>query len=196
MDYKDKVLDGLDELQSLMILLAHADNDSPIKGKLKLQKILYLLADKIDQVRELSSYEPDMLGPYSETIDEEAEYLKNIGVFTATEGSIALTSDGKEIAKELEKKEKLPVRQYLDNFKKFLNDMTSDELLCYVYSAYPEMIEESVKYKQLLPKMEDTILNLVKKHKISLERAAELLRKNPDYIIRKLKEKGIPVFSK
>ena len=195
MDYKDKVLGGLDELQSLMILLAHADNDSPVKGKLKLQKIMYLLADKIDQIRELSSYEPDMLGPYSETIDEEAEYLKNIGVFTATEGLISLTKEGKEIANELEKKEKHHVIQYLDDFKRFLNDMSSDELLCYVYSAYPEMIGESVKYKQLLPKMEDTILNLVKKHKISLERASELLKKNPDYTIKKLKEKGISVFS-
>lgn len=195
MNYKDKVLGDLDELQSLMILLAHADSDSPIKGKLKLQKIMFLLADKIDQIRELSSYEPDMLGPYSETIDEEAEYLKSIGVFTATDGSISLTRDGKDIAKELEKKEKTHVMKYLDDFKQFLNDMTSDELLCYVYSAYPKMIGESVKYKQLVPKMEDTLLHLVQKHKISLERAAELLKKNPDHIIRKLKEKGTTVYS-
>ncbi len=57
----------------------------------------------------------------------------------------------------------LQLLSYLNDYKIFLNDLTSNELLCYVYSAYPEMTDESVEYKRLLPIMKDTILNLVKK---------------------------------
>ena len=195
MDYKDKVLDNLDELQSLMILLAYADNDVPIKGKLKLQKMMYLLSDRIDSIREQSDYGPDLLGPYSEIIAEESQYLQDIGVFTANENSISLTDEGREIAEILQKKEPKQVLNYLDDYKQFLNDLSNKELLCYVYSAYPEMTEESVEYNRLLPIMEDTLLNLVKKQKISLERASELLDKDIDQITKKLKEKGIKILS-
>lgn len=194
MEFKKKVLDDLDELQSLMILLGHADNDTPIKGKLKLQKIMFLLSDRIESLREQSDYDPDMLGPYSEVVDEESQYLQDIGIFT--EGNqLSLTNEGKEIAKELEKKESKHILDYLIDYKRFLNDLTSNELLCYVYSAYPEMTDESVEYKRLLPIMEDTLLNLVKKQKISLNRAAELLNKDPAKIVAKLKEKGIKILS-
>lgn len=195
MDFKQKVLDNIDELQSLMILLAHVGDDTPIKGKLKLQKIMYLLADRIDAIREQSSFEPDMLGPYSEVVDEESQYLQDIGVFAMNPYQIALTPQGKAIAEVLEKKEKPHVLQFLKDYKKFLNDMSSNELLCFVYSAYPDMTDESVEYKRLKPIMEDTILNLVKKKKISLERASELLKKSLDYVIKKMKEKGVTIFS-
>lgn len=188
MDFKSKVLNNIDELQEFMILLAHSDNNSPIKGKLKLQKIMYLLADRIDDIKSQSSYEADMLGPYSEVVDEEAQYLQDIGVFTDERwGGISLTKDGKEIAHVLEKKTDQNILKYLLDYKKFLNDMTSNELLCFVYSAYPEMTHESVEYKRLIPIMEETILGLVKKQKISLERAAELLKKEPEHLIKKYK---------
>ena len=189
----EKVLVGADELQSLMILLVGAD-DVPIKGQLKFQKIMYLLADRIEKNREQSNYESDMLGPYSEVVDEEYQYLKIVGVFTANPYLISLSPEGKKIAEQLKKKEKPQVMELIHDYKEFLNNMTSDELLCFMYSAYPDMTSESVKYQQLLPIMEDTILKLVKKKKISAERAAELLNKKYDYIIKCMKEKGIPVF--
>ena len=156
---------------------------------------MYLLADRIEEVKEQTSYEPDMLGPYSEVIDEESNYLKDIGIFNATEGQISLTDQGIEVANEIEKKEKPEIKELISDFKQFLNNLTSSELLCYVYSAYPEMTEESVEYNRLLPIMEDTILNLVKKQKISMGRAAELLNKKHDYVINRMKEKGIKVLS-
>ena len=195
MNYKHKILDDLDELQSLMILLAYTDNNTPIKGKLKLQKIMYLLTNRIDSIREQSDYEPYLYGPYSEIIDEESKYLQSIGVFHADENVISLTDQGIEIAKVLQKKEKKQVLNYIDNFKQFLNDLTSDELLCYVYSAYPEMTVKSTELERLAFKMENTLLNLVKKQKISLERASELLNKDIEQLVHKSKEKGIRVLS-
>ena len=189
MGIKEKVLENNDTLQKFIILLANAEGES-IKGRLKLQKMMFLLSDKIDEIKEQSSYDADNYGPYSEIIDEELLYLEQIGVLFSKDGEIAITDEGKEIAKEIIKNEDKKILIVLSEYKKFLNDLTSKELLAYVYSAYPDMTEESIKYEDLKPNMENYILALVKKEKISTQRAAELLNKSQDYVIKKIKEKG------
>ena len=192
MGVKEKILENEDELQKFLILLAYANNE-PIKGRLKLQKMMFLLSDKIEEIKDQSSYDADNYGPYSEVVDEEAQYLEQIGVLSSSPGEITLTKEGKEIAKELLKHENKNILNALNEYKKFLNDLSSKELLAYVYSAYPDMTEESIEYKNLKPNMENYILSLVKKQKISAQRAAELLNKSQEYIIKKMKEKGIMI---
>ncbi len=153
--------------------------------------MMFLLSDKIEEIKNQSSYDADNYGPYSEVVDEEARYLEQIGVLSSSPGEITLTKDGKEIANELLKKENKNVVNALNEYKKFLNDLSSKELLAYVYSAYPDMTEESTEYANLKPNMENYILSLVKKQKISAQRAAELLNKSQEHIIKKMKEKGI-----
>ena len=189
-----KILDDNDELQKFLILLADANNE-PIMGRTKLQKMMFLLSDKIDEIKEQSSYDADNYGPYSEVVDEESRYLEQIGVFFTSPGEIYLTKEGKEIAKEIAKKENKKILHVLSEYKKFLNDLSNKELLAYVYSAYPDMTEESVEYDNLKPNMENYILSLVKKQKISSQRAAELLHQTQNYVIKKMKEKGILVLS-
>lgn len=193
MGIKEKVLENDDELQKFIILLANAEGE-PIKGRLKLQKMMFLLSDKIEEIKEQSSYDADNYGPYSEVIDEESQYLEQIGVLSSKRGEIAITKEGKEIAEEIMKNEDKRILTALSEYKKFLNDLTSKELLAYVYSAYPDMTEESIEYENLKPNMENYILALVKKEKISTQRAAELLNKSQDYIIKKIKERGKPDF--
>jgi len=192
MGIKEKILEDEDVLHKFIILLADA-NDEPIKGRLKLQKMMYLLSDRIEEIKEQSSYDADNYGPYSEVVDEEEQYLEHIGVLTSSHGEITLTKTGKEIAQEMSKSENKKIIEILNEYKKFLNDLTSNELLAYIYSAYPDMTEESVKYENLKPNMESHILSLIKKQKISSQRAAELLNKPQDYVIRKMKDKQIAV---
>ncbi len=195
MGLKEKILRNADELQILMILLAKANNE-PIRGRLKLQKMMYLLADKLDEIKDQSSYDADNYGPYSEVIDQESQYLEDVGVFTTSLGEIDLTKEGKEIANEfVHKAANKELLHLLSDYKKFVNDMKTKELLAYVYSAYPDMTDESVAYEDLKPHMEENILSLVKKEKISSQRAAELLHKSQTYVIKKMKEKGIVVLS-
>jgi len=192
MGIKEKILEDEDGLHKFIILLADA-NDEPIKGRLKLQKMMYLLSDKIEEIKEQSSYDADNYGPYSEVVDEEARYLEQVGVLTSSHGEIALTKTGKEIAQEVSKSENKKIIGVLNEYKKFLNDLTRDELLAYIYSAYPDMTEESVEYENLKPNMENHILSLIKKQKISSQRAAELLNKPQDYVIRRMKDEQIGI---
>ena len=192
MGIKEKILEDGDELHKFIILLANANGES-IKGRLKLQKMMYLLSDKIEEIKEQSSYDADNYGPYSEVVDEEERYLEQIGVLTSSPGEIALTETGKEIAQEMSKNEDEKILKVLDEYKKFLNDMTGNELLAYIYSAYPDMTEESVEYENLKPNIEKHILSLIRKQKISSQRAAELLDRSQDYIIKKMKDKRMAV---
>ncbi len=192
MKVKEKILEDGDELHKFIILLANANNE-PINGRLKLQKMMYLLSDKIEEIKEQSSYDADNYGPYSEIVDAEERYLEQIGVLTSDHGKIALTKTGKEIAQEISKNESKKIMRVLNEYKKFLNDLTSNELLAYIYSAYPEMIEESVEYENLKPNMENHIFSLIKKQKISSQRAAELLNKSQDYVIKKINDKQMPL---
>lgn len=192
MGIKEKILEDGDELHKFIILLANANGES-IKGRTKLQKMMYLLSDKIEEIKEQSSYDADNYGPYSEVVDEEEQYLEQIGVLTSSPGEIALTETGKEIAQELSKHEDEKILKVLNEYKKFLNDMTGNELLAYIYSAYPDMTEESVEYENLKPNIENYILSLIRKQKISSQRAAELLDRSQDYIIKKMKDKRMAV---
>ena len=192
MGIKEKILEDGDELHKFIILLANANGES-IKGRTKLQKMMYLLSDKIEEIKEQSSYDADNYGPYSEVVDEEERYLEQIGVLTSSHGEIALTETGKEIAQEMSKNEDEKILKVLNEYKKFLNDMTGNELLAYIYSAYPDMTEESVKYENLKPNIEKHILSLIRKQKISSQRAAELLDQSQDYIIKKMKDKRMAV---
>ena len=188
MNFEEKVLRTLTDIQSMIILLANAGN-IPIKGRTWLQKEMFLLAERIEKIREDTSYEPDLMGPYSDVLEEELVQLENLGIISIDDNKISITSSGKQIAKILEKKESAEVLQYINDYKEFLNDLSQDELLCFVYSARPDMTKESVKYEKLKPKMEKVLLNLVIKEKISKSRAAELLNKDLEYILDKLKSK-------
>ena len=188
MNFEERVLRTLTDIQSMIILLANAGN-IPIKGRTWLQKEMFLLAERIEKIREDASYEPDLMGPYSDVLEEELTQLENLGIISIDDNKISITSSGKQIAKILEKKESAEVLQYIKDYKEFLNDLSQDELLCFVYSSRPDMTKESVKYEKLKPKMEKVLLNLVIKEKISKSRAAELLNKDLEYILDKLKGK-------
>ncbi|MCY4490566.1 MAG: hypothetical protein OXC46_03765 [Thaumarchaeota archaeon] len=176
-----KILQDGNDLHKFIILMTNA-NDESIKGRLKLQKIMYLISNSIVRIKELCSYESGNYGPYSKILDEEARYLEQIGVLTEDVGKITLTGIGKKIAQELHKNEDEKTLYILNKHKDFLNDMTKNELLTYIYSAHPDMTKKSDEYENLKPHMEKHVMSLLKKHKISAQRAGELL-KIPQYTI-------------
>ena len=187
LEIKEKILQDGNDLHKFIILLTNA-NDEPIKGMLKLQKMMYLLSDLMEEVKEQCSYVADNYGPYSKVVAEETRYLEQIGVLTGNVGKIALTQLGKEIAHELYKNEDEELRRVLNEYKDFLNSMTRNELLAYIYSAYPDTAKESIEYENLKPNMEKYIMSMVKKYIISSQRASELLNIPQYSVIKKMRD--------
>ncbi len=49
--------------------------------------------------------------------------------------------------------------------KKFLNDLSRDELLGYIYQVFPDTSGESVAFEKIKPRLKNIALNLLKKEK-------------------------------
>ena len=192
MGVKEKILSDCDELQKFIILSVDA-NQEPIMGRVKLQKMMFMLSNIIPEVAEQGSYDADNFGPYSEAVDSELEYLENVGVLFSGWGEIATTGVGRAIAEEIAKGEDKNMLSVLRNYKDFLNDLPSKELLAYIYSAYPDMTSESTVVEELKPNIERHLLSLVRKQKISSQRVAELLNLPHNYIIKRMNESGMTV---
>ena len=190
---KNKVLNECENVQKRIILAVHLNNE-PLMGDTKLQKIMFLLADAVEEVKEDCGYDADMYGPYSEIVAYELNDLAEMGILDHTRGKIETTAMGKDIANELIKRERQEIVDLLSRYKAFLNDLTVNEALAYIYSAYPEMANESIKIDELKPNMENYIISLVKKQKISSQRTAELLNISHRHAIKKITDRGIEVF--
>lgn len=190
---KNKILSECEVVQKHIILAAYLNNE-PIMGNIKLQKIIFLLSDAVEEVKDDCGYDADMYGPYSEIVTYELNYLTEMGVLRCVSNKIETTPMGQDIAEELLKRERRELIDLLSKYKAFLNDLTTNETLAYVYSAYPSMTSASIKIDDLKPNMENYIMSLVKKQKISAQRAAELLHISYRHALKKISERGIQVF--
>lgn len=190
---KKKILNECGAVQKYIILVAYL-NDEPIMGNTKLQKIMFLLSDAVEEVRDDCNYDAGMYGPYSERVAYELNYLTEMGVLYSVGNKIETTPTGQDIAEELLKRERRELIDLLSKYKAFLNDLTINEALAYVYLAYPSMASASFKIDDLKPNMENYIMSLVKKQKISAQRAAELLHISYLHALRKMSKRGIMVF--
>ena len=191
MGVTEKILSEGDDLHKFIIMLADAGG-TPIRGKTKLQKMLYLLSYPLERL-ERHHYEQHDRGPYSEVVDHEKEYLQTIGVLYSRRCEIGLTEEGCRVAEAVAGQADSRTLEVLREYKETFNDMTTDELLAYVYLAHPENASKSAKYASLKPRMERLMLSLVKKEKITGQRAAELLGKSYSHVLKKAGESGIRV---
>ena len=170
-------IEQLNYVGKFILLLLGAKDSEPIPGSVHLQKEMYLLQKIIPELADETDYEPDFLGPHSEIVSDEVEQLESSGMVSAKMDRIELTPDGSKavdmIKQLLDEKE----MQKIEEFKEFLNDLTRDELLTFVYFSYPsqnEIEKESVEYNDLLPKRRKLAMSMYQKDKISAQKAAQI----------------------
>lgn len=187
MELHQKIIETLDPPQRLIVLLAASDGGAPIMGRTKLQKMVFLLSEVSDDMVERCGYGADKYGPYSEIVGEAARYLGEIGVLRLDDrdGGIAITPMGRRVAEGIAEGEDDDALDAIDACKDMLNDLPTDEVLAYVYSSYPDMARRSVVYDRIMRNLERHVMSMLKKEKISSERAAELLGKPMDYVLRR-----------
>jgi len=195
MDIKKRIFENLTETQKYALLLLSANNFEPIKGKLWYQKELFLLSKNNEELADDADFEPDFMGPYSETADEELEQLESAGVVEKKGNKLKLTGLGQEIAKIISKNTSAEEKEMIEDFKDVLNDLTEDELLGFIYFTYPEMTEESIKIEKIQPKRKNIALNLYAKSKISFGKALEISGTDIDDFVKEAKMKGIQIYS-
>jgi predicted HTH domain antitoxin len=193
MSEKRRIEDDLSLTQKVSILLIGANSFQPVRGKLWFQKELFLIAQNIRELAEEADFESDFIGPYSEIADEELDQLKREGI--VSKEKVELTPLGRDVANRLQGQIPPTILKLISEMKRFLNNLTKEELLGFIYYSYPEMRIESVEFAEIDKNRVQIAISLFGKNKVSLGKAALIAGMSQDDFISELKATGIKVFA-
>jgi len=181
---------ALNDEEKLILFTIGSLGRAPIRSKIKIQKILFLVSNVFKGFQNLLEFEPHLFGPYSETLDYVLEALIKLGLVKKEGSSFLLTDDGQTLVRSL--KPKAELLTVINDFKSFLNDLSDEEVLAFVYSSYPQFISESIKWDELKPKRVSIALSLLNKGKISFSKAAEIAGMSTVDFDKFLRARGMP----
>lgn len=159
-----------------LILYAIGALDEPLKSKVKLQKLFFLVTNVFEDLNNIFDFEHHLLGPYSEEIDNITNELIKLGLVRKRGSSFVLTNKGNYIYKTLNPK--LELREVINDFKNFLNDMSDDQILTFIYVFYPGYRDESSKWDKLKKNRLNTAIILLKNNKVSFSKAVKISGKS------------------
>jgi len=189
-------VDQLDPVERYLLLLLYAPDSTdkfaqPVRGRTWLQKEMFLLSKLIRGLREHTEYDPNIMGSYSQIVDEVedqfyiSEYAERVG------NSLKLSLEGKKLAEEVWVGASDDEKRVVSGVKTLLNDMSQIELLGFIYTEYPDTAINSEKKLEVEARRLDIAISLLQKGKVPLEKAAEIARQPLERFLRTLKEKGI-----
>jgi uncharacterized protein YwgA len=171
---KDRLV-TLDD-KEMIILYSIGSLDQPLRSKLKLQKILFLVTNVFDDLQDLLKFEPNLMGPYSERIDYVLQDFERMGLVEVQGSNYSLTKKGEEVYIHL--KPKAELANVINDFKDFLNDLSDNEVMTFIYTFYPKYTSESTKWNELKEKRIDYATKLLIKGKVSFSKAAQIADMN------------------
>lgn len=186
-----KDIDLLSKSQFLILFLLASKKSAPIKGKLWLEKELFLLTESLPKLRELFDFEAYLYGPYSEIINSDLEALIQMNYVDTVNYQFNIAKKGLKLISCLEGQISKKLLDEIYKSKNLLNDLGRDELLAYIYQVYPNTTEESIAFDNIKPKLRDIAINLLKKDKISIGLAAKIANMPYSEFFNYLKEKGM-----
>lgn len=165
----------LDEEEQL-VLLAVGALGQPLRSKVKMQKLIFLIGNVIEGLHEDLGYEPHLYGPYSDKVDYMAEDLEGLGYIEHEGSRFSLTPKGEDEYEQLNPSE--DVRELVEDFKDFINDMTDDEVLTYIYTFFPAYIDEATEWERLKKDRVSRSVRLLRREKVSMSKAAAMAGMN------------------
>lgn len=122
----------------------------------------------------LQTSPPHIFGPYSEAAEVALGELVSLGLVRRSGGGYTLTPDGVRVWEKVCSVFNTEESGAIEDLKAFLNDLSVDEVLLFVYITYPEYTHESARLRDILQKRVPLSASLYRKGKVSLEKAAFL----------------------
>lgn len=183
----EKVKKGLSQEEMLVLLIVGA-LEEPLRSKVKMQKIIFLIGNAIEGLHEDLGYEAHKFGPYSDSVDHMAEDLENLNYISKSGSRFTLTDKGREEYARLNPTSQ--VKALVENLKEFLNDMTDDEVNTYIYTFYPDYTEEATEWERLKLERIPRSKRLLKRGKVSLSIAAAMAGMSSSDFAKILREDG------
>ena len=185
----NNIFNNLDDEEKIVLYSLGALNNTPLRSRIKIQKLLFLISNVFSEYKDLLEFEPHLFGPYSETLENILDDLIKLGLVIQKGRKYELTERGKKIYSQLKPKKELI--KVIEDFKEFLNDLPDDEILAFVYVTYPDYISESAKWDELKKDRVKIAISLLKKEKVSFGKAVEISGLNSQKFEKILEERGI-----
>lgn len=187
---EDELISYLSKIEmNALFLLSGADN-APIPGDTAYQKEFFFIVNNDEELRDDADFEAYYYGPYSEPAEEAMEHLIAYGLAKKENGNFNITEKGKKIVNILKKNHFDIDIELIDEIKKFLNDLTSDERILFTYVLNPDYTTESKIRETVLSKRLALANNMYKKGKIDLEMAAHLSGLPIENFLNKIRKNG------
>lgn len=141
------------------MFMVYANNQQSIRGRTRLQKMLFLLQQKYKKCNFQYDFYPHDYGPYSSTLQSDIDdlviddYLDEIE-FPLSSGRVgynySITKRGKSLVKTALNYEKTKEHQFdkiyntCEEIKQYVNETNLDELLNNIYTKYPAYAKYSI----------------------------------------------------
>jgi hypothetical protein len=173
-----------EEAREKYIILLLGSDSKPVPSELHAQKELFILSMVNPKVDDFFKFEKHYQGPYSHLLSElirEPKFYPN--AYAIKNNGLLLTNNGKERFKEINNEhaaqEKFSyLKHSLELIRKLYDQLTQDELLFLMYDTFPEYIEKSNKYEDIMKMRNEILRNLSEKKILTDEKYAELLRRS------------------
>lgn len=193
--FKEKVLKNINEdiVEKYILLLLASSNEELVDGKTKLMKELFFISKNVPKLEEKADFQPDNFGPSSDVVIERLEQLKSLGLIYDKNNRYAITRTGKDFLTELYRNTNINDLKMIDHMKDIFNQLSEDEILGIVYTDYPEMTDVSLVKNRIKNKRLGIAINLLKKGKVSIGKAAKIADMPIGVFYDKLKELGVKV---
>lgn len=171
----DNIAEDLSPLSVTILELLKMNDEKPVKGKVAFQKEMFLISNYIDKVNEWAEFGPHFLGPYSEISEASMDNLISMGLVEKKEGyTYKITSSGIRVLGLKQDLFSSEEKEAIADFKKFIDNLTDDEILLFIYASHPDFTIESVKYRAIMRTRVKDSISIYKKGVVSLEKAAFL----------------------
>ncbi len=180
---------NLESDERIVLFSIGALRNTPLRSKVKLQKLLFLVTEVFPEWDEFLEYDSHLLGPYSERVDNILEDLVVLGLVGRSKSSYSLTKAGCNVFDNLNPKPQFI--EVLEDFKEFLNDLPDDQILTFVYVFYPEYIGESARWENLKKDRVKNAIAMLSRGKISFSKAAQVAGMSPGEFSALLERRGI-----
>ncbi len=185
----EPVTHNLESDERIVLYSIGALRNTPLRSKVKLQKLLFLVTEVFPEWDDLLEYESHLLGPYSEKVENILEDLITLGLVDRSKSTYLLTPVGRGVFDTLKPKPQLV--EVLEDFKEFLNDMPDDQVLTFVYVFYPQYIGESARWEHLKKDRVKNAIAMLSRGKISFSKAAEVAGMSPGEFSDLLERRGV-----
>ena len=190
MSVEEAEAEELSTVEKFILMALYARPPGGKGGKLRLQKIMFKLAEVFEELREELDFEPYSYGPYSEAVEEYRSMLENSGLISNTE----LTEEGQRLAEKVWRQADEHTKKVVKSIVEFIEALEDDELLLYIYVTSPDMAEKSTIRENVMKNRVEIALKMLRKGVISIGMAAKLAGLPLNEMIKRAIERNIKPF--